>query len=326
VPAVTRRALTVPAAVGEDEQRMEHARNDAAESRSTTPARAETARAPVALPQPMLARLQQHAGNRATGRILQRVLEVRPPGRREASAYDRRQELIDRLNQMAPGMEYFLRDDERTIDYVVIDEAVLTPFDHRMREFIDQVKVLPMRLITREGYVGGSPLRMDSLQEAYVDLDDLLSSSDLGLQMILIHFLTERNRVPNYERRIGTPMPEFDVAHRAGRNAETQHLRDVIGDDSINYVYEERRNPADPANSNYVIGFRSRRERYWVFQVYSNRRPHGVRASTLFVQMPDKRRLTVEELIAERGAAAAPAPAGAPAAPAAPAVPAPAGP
>jgi hypothetical protein len=302
---------------------MQHARHDCAEPRSATVARAETAGLHAAVPLATIARLQRCAGNRATGRFLQRVLQVRPPGRGEASAYDRRQELIDRLNGMAPGMEYFLRDDERTIGYVVIDEAFLTPFDHRMRELIDQAKVLPMRLITRHGFVGGSPLRMDSLQEGYVDLDDLLSSSDLGLQMVLIHFLTERNRVPNYERRIGTPMPEFPVAHRAGRDAEAQHLRDVIGDDSINYVYEERRNPADPVNSNYVIGFRSRRERYWVFEVYSNRRQPGVRASTLFVQMPDNRRLTVEQLIAERAAAAAPAVPAAPAAPAAPAVPAP---
>ena len=87
--------------------------------------------------------------------------------------------------------------------YVVIDEAFLTPFDHRLREFIDQDPVIPMRLINREGYVAGSPLRGDSLQEAYVDLDDMLTSSDLGMQMMMVHFLTERSRVRNYERRYG---------------------------------------------------------------------------------------------------------------------------
>ena len=285
------------------------------------PEGAEPARVPGFAPVPsraLIARVQRLAGNRATGRVLQRVLEVRPPGRGEASAYDRRQELIDRFNRMSPAMEYFLRADERTIGYVVIDEAFLTPFDRRLREFIDQDPVIPMRLINREGYVGGSPLRGDSLQEGYVDLDDMLTSSDLGMQMMMVHFLTERSRVRNYERRIGTPMPEFPIVHRAGREAEVQHLRAVIGDPTINYVYEERRDPAHPVTSNYVIGFRSRAERYWIFEVYANRRLPGVRTSTLFVEMPDKRRLTIEELIAERAAAAAPA---APAAPAIPAVP-----
>ena len=144
------------------------------------PERADQAVAPVAAAAPRgaaayCAHLQRTAGNRATGRILQRVLQVRPPGRGEASAFDRRQELIDRLNRMAPGMEYFLAADDRTIGYVVIDEAFLTPFDRRMRDFIDQAAVIPMRLINRTGFVAGEPLRMDSLELGYVDLDDLLS-------------------------------------------------------------------------------------------------------------------------------------------------------
>jgi hypothetical protein len=294
--------LTGFAAVGDDRRDMEHAAAGRTETQAPPKEAPGNARAPL---ERTIARLQR-GGNRATARTLQRVLQVRPPGRGEASAYGRRQELIDRLNRMSPAMEYFLRDDERTMGFAVIDEEFLTPFDRRMREFMSpDTQLIPMRLITREGYVGGAPLRMDSLQEGYVDLDDLLASSDLGMQMILIHFLTERSRVPNYARRIGTPMP-FDAPHRAGRDAEAQHLRDLIGDDSINYVYEERRDPANPATSRYVIGFRSRRERYWVFEVYANRPEHGVRASTLFVEMPDKRRLSVEELIAERAAAAAP--------------------
>jgi hypothetical protein len=36
-----------------------------------------------------------------------------------------------------------------------------------------------------------------------VDLDDLLASSDLAFELILIHLLTERFQVRNYARRIG---------------------------------------------------------------------------------------------------------------------------
>ena len=251
--------------------------------------------------------LQRSAGNRATTRLLQRELQFRPPGPGEATAYDRRQELLDRLNAQSPAIQYHLDEPSARraiLRYTIVDDPALTNFDRQMVRFIDLTPVIPMRLINRTGYVGGEPLRMDSLQEAYVDIDDLLSSTDLGFQLILIHFLTERSRVRNYERRIGTPMPEFDVAHRAGREAEAEHLRSLIGDPTIRYVYEERRDPAHPATSRYVIGFRSRAERYWVFQVYANRPTHGVRGSSVFVQMPDGRRLTVEELIAERGRAA----------------------
>jgi hypothetical protein len=264
-------------------------------------------RSAVDVPPSDVMQLQRLAGNRATTLSVQRALQLRPPGPREASAFARRQELVDRLNAMSGGTEYVLQGDGRTIDSRVVDASRVTSFDRRMRGFIDLPAVIPLRLITRHGYVGGQPLRMDSLQEAYVDLDDLLASSDHGLQMILTHFLTERSRVPNYERRIGTPMPEFDAAHRAGREAEAQLLQDLVGDPSIRYVYEERRDPANPATSRYVIGFRSRADRYWIFQVYANRQQHGVRASTLFVRMADGRRLTVDELIVERRRAPAPA-------------------
>ena len=225
--------------------------------------------------------LQRSAGNRATARLLQRELQVRPPGPGEATAYDRRQELLDRLERPVRRSTSTTLDEPAArraiLRYTIVDNAALTNFDRRMIDFIDLVPVIPMRLINRTGYVGGEPLRMDSLQEAYVDIDDLLSSTDLGFQLILIHFLTERSRVHNYERRIGTPMPEFDVAHRAGREAEAEHLRSLIGDPTIRYVYEERRDPANPATSRYVIGFRSRAERYWVFQVYA---PTGRRTAS----------------------------------------------
>jgi hypothetical protein len=52
---------------------MRHARHDSAEPRSSTVARAETVGPHAAVPQATIARLQRYAGNRATGRVLQRV-------------------------------------------------------------------------------------------------------------------------------------------------------------------------------------------------------------------------------------------------------------
>jgi hypothetical protein len=254
-------------------------------------------------------RLQRSAGNRATRAMLQRVVELRPPGRGEASAFDRRQELVDRINRQTPGVWYEL--DGRRLKYEVFAPGLEENFDRKMIEFIDAAEVVPLRLITNEGLVDGQRLLIDSLQLAYVDLDDMLASSDLSFQLNLIHFIEERLRVRNYERRIGTDMSrDFPRAHRAGIDAETEHLRSVVGDPTIEFVFEE-----DQGNGRIVFGFRSRAERYRIFHVF---RPggRGVQGGDVFARTRDGRRLTIEELIAERAAAAPPpAPAPAPAAP-----------
>jgi hypothetical protein len=262
--------------------------------------------------------LQRTAGNRATAslmrgeprRALQRVVELRPPGRGEASAFERRDELVERINHQTPGVAYSL--DGRALKYEVIVQTLVENFDRKMMEFIDKAEVVPMRLITNEGLIDGQRLLIDSLQLAYVDLDDMLASSDLSFQLNLIHFLEERFRVKNYERRIGTSMDkDFPRAHRAGLEAETQHLREVIGDPTIDFVFEE-----DQGNGRIVFGYRSGAERYRIVHVF---RPggRGVQGGDVFVLTRDGRRLTIEELIAERRAAApaptAPAPAPVPA-------------
>lgn len=228
---------------------------------------------------------------------IQRVVEIRPPGRGEASAFDRRQELIDQLNAQSAAIQYRL--DGRVLLYDVIDEAALTNFDRQMRGFIDRAEVAPMRLITSAGLVGGQRVLVDFFDLGYVDLDDLLASDDHSFQMNLIHILAERFRVRNYARRIGTNFSdaEFNRAHQAGLEAETELLRDVFGDPTIRFIYEETR-----PNGTDVFGFRSQ-EGYWVFHVF-RRAGRGVRGGEVFVQTQDRRRLTIEEFRAEREAAA----------------------
>lgn len=231
---------------------------------------------------------------------VQRVVEVRPPGRGEASAFGRRQELIDRLNAQSPAIQYWL--DGRVLRYNVVNEGALTNFDRQMRGFIDRAEVAPLRLITRAGLVDGQRVTIDDFDRGYVDLDDMLASSDISFQMNLIHFLTERFSVRNYERRIGTHFsnPEFNRAHQAGIEAEAEYLRNVIGDATIRFVYEETR-----PNGTMVFGFRSD-EGYRVFHVF-RRGGQAERGGEVFVQTRDGRRLTIDQLRAER-AAAAPAP------------------
>jgi hypothetical protein len=293
----------------------------ASESRqSSSPGPAKTSRSAVERPAGAAASvlaLQSSAGNRATARLLQREVQLRPPGRGEATAYDRRQEVVDRLNRQSPGLVYWLSEpNERRaiLRYEVWDEAAQNNFDREMRGFIDRGEVVPMRLITRHGLIGGGALLIDSLQEAYVDLDDMMGSDDLSFELNLIHFLTERFRIRNYERRIGTNMDaEFNRAHAAGIQAETEHLRAVIGDPTIRFNHEREE------NGRAIFVFRSRDPfRYEIVHVFGRSR-QGLSTGTVFA-LRGTRRLTIPELIAERAGAAAPA-APAPAAAPVPAVP-----
>jgi hypothetical protein len=243
---------------------------------------------------------------------IQRVIELRPPGRGEASAFDRAGELIDRLNAQSSAIQYTL--DVRTLRYNIVDAATLTAFDRMMRDFIDNAAIVPMRLITSQGRIVGpgfsSPVIGDAAESGYVDLDDMLATDDLSFQSILVHFLTERFNIRNYERRIGTAMPEFNRAHEAGHTAQAQHLRDVLSDPSIVFNYEEPK-----PNGDAHIVFRSTTRGYRVFLILRHIQ-RAVMNSEIRIFTIDRRWLSVSDFLAER--AAAPAPAGAPAAPAAP--------
>lgn len=243
--------------------------------------------------------LQQTGGRPGAAHApgVQREVQVRPPGRGEASAFDRREELIDRMNGLSTGLEYWL--DDRVLRYNVLDEAALTPFDRRMRGFIDRAEVVPMRLITGAGYVDGGPLLMDSLQLGYVDLDDLMASDDLGFQSVMIHFLTERFNVRNYDRRLGMASvgAEWGRVHPMGVRAEAEFLQDLFDDPSIHH------NWVDENASRLISAFRSRDERYHIFIIIrgGGRERRGAEIS---VRTRDGRRMSAEDFLAERAAVA----------------------
>ena len=273
--------------------------------------------------------LQQTAGGARSGQgsgeapAVQRVIELRPPGRGEATAFGRRQELVDRLNTLSASIQYRLEPaptaPSQRLAYNVVNEGALTHFDRRMRDFIDRTEVAPLRLITGAGRVsnatgGFDPLLFDSFVAGYVDVDDLLASDDNAFRLVLVHFLTERLSTPNYARRIGIEtgpgnLPDaFDRAHQAGRDAEVALLRDLIGDPTIRHNYDEVK-----PNGTLVVAWRSA-EGYRVFHII-HRGAAEVRGGEVSVQTTDGRRLSLEDFIAQRRAAAAPAPAPAPVAP-----------
>ena len=273
----------------------ERAAETAAEpTTEATPGRALPAGGMVAFAQS----LQRSAGNRAASRVLARAVQMRAPGRGEASAFERRGEFLDRINRQTPGVLYGL-DADNNLTYEVLDPGSVENFDRKMMQFIDDTNLAPMRLITNEGLVDGQRLLIDSFNLAYVDLDDMLACSDLSFQMNLIHFLEERLAIPEYARKIGTNIAGFNRAHHAGIVAETEHLRSVVGDPDIQFVFEE-----DQGNGRVVFGFRSRPGRYRIFHIFT-RRARGVQGGDVFVLKDGERRqIPIEQFLEERRAAA----------------------
>jgi len=245
----------------------------------------------------------------AQSRRLQREIEVRPPGRGEGSAFERREELIKRLNDQSPAIQYRL--EGRTIRCVVIDEATLTHFDRQMQGFIDRPELVPMRLTTGANLVADEegdfmPMMLDSFSEAYLDLDDLLGDDDFSFQLDLVHILTERFAARNYAHRIGIPKEEpgaFSVAeanhaHEKGLDAETSLLADFFNDPSIEFNYQED----DVGRGTAVFNFRSRRHGYQIFHVIVGTGREITRGET-FVRTRDGRRVTMDAFRAERAQA-----------------------
>lgn len=263
--------------------------------------------------------------------VIQRTVEMRDVGRGEASGFARLPDLIQRLNDISRGLTYSV-DADNHLAYEMRAGGALSDFDQQMIEFIDQAAVIPLRLTNRRGLTGDrghgfhDRVEGDDWGSAYVDIDDLLASTPLGMQVLLVHLLRERAATRNYARRIGSastdlrlfgPRPEFQRAHRAGIDAEVRMMRDFFGDPSIRFDREPR------AGEVFRIYRNDRRDRIRVRVRQGRGREHaGEDIISVEVRTHDERTLTAEEyrqLLEDERAAAVPVPA-APAA-GAPAVP-----
>lgn len=182
---------------------------------------------------------------------VQRVIEFRAPGPREANGMPRVPELIERLNGVANGLVFTLGEGG-VLEVTENPYGTMTVFEQRIRTIIQSTDVIPMRMTTREGMMTeevnvpgpfNTPVTVDSYRTGYVDIDDLLAADDLALQDELIHFLTERARTPNYARLMGTPIAEslLQRGHSAGFQAELAVLRDFFGDPGIRALDFEQR-------------------------------------------------------------------------------------
>ncbi len=245
---------------------------------------------------------------------IQRRVEMRGVGRGEASGLPRLPELIERLNAISSALIFSVTD--TVLSFVENPYGTQTEFDRQMIAFIGDARILPLRLTTREALqgdrVGGfdTPVDVDGYTSGYVDLDDLLASSDLGLQTSLVHLLRERQETGNYARRMGIvtgpaallPNAEFDRSHARGIDSELALLRDFFGDPGIRII---------DANTRH---FRSTRgDGIHETQRHGRGRAEsGIFAISWEVRLRDGRRMTPEEYRAllqrERAAAAPPLP------------------
>lgn len=182
---------------------------------------------------------------------LQQKVEMRDVGKGEQSGFADLPKLIDRLNTMSEGLKFSMNGKE--LNYALRPGGTVSGFDNQMKGFIDQDPVIPLRLTNRHGLLGDREhgfhegVLVDAWSSGYVDIDDLLASSDLGLQEALVHFLRERTETKNYAGRIGSksmdlsdpdaaPQKEFDRAHGKGLQAELQLFRDFFNDQTIEIV------------------------------------------------------------------------------------------
>ena len=241
------------------------------------------------------------AGQAARVPSIQRILEVRPPGPGSGSAFDRRDELIERLNAQSAAIQYHL--EGRQIRHDIIDAAALTGFDRQMRGFIDREELVPMVLTTSADRVrsGATFVRLlgDSFRAGNVDLDDLLADDNFSFRSDLVHFLTERFSVRNYARRIGTAISdaEFQRGHRMGKEAEAALLREFFNDPSIQFNYEQTL-----PNGTWLNNFTSLDHHYQVFQTVQTNQ--DIAGGSMFVKTRDGRKVSMEDFRAELAAAA----------------------
>lgn len=195
-------------------------------------------------------------------------VSLRDVGRGDQSGFARVPELLERLNQVSVGLTFRLRVEGRFqyLEYTrILPLDVCSEFDRQMIAFIDDGADIPLRLTNRHGLIGtfvpqgagrqfvpSGGVFEDAWQSGYVDIDDLLASSDLGMQDVLVHFIAERRATPNYVHRmgiepapVGAPArpgaldpngPEFTRTHRQGLLAELALLQDYFGDPGIRAV------------------------------------------------------------------------------------------
>lgn len=221
-------------------------------------------------------------------KTVQRAVLIETPQRRgNLFAGPRLPELIQRLNAIHPGViRYEIRADN-TLRCEVLRPDELTGFDISMRDWLTPNQpVIPLRFINQHPQVtvdwwGG---------EGLVDIDDLLGATDISFQLNILHILEERFSSPGYAE--GTaPSGRFGPAHIQALFRERDHLREMLGDNDIEYIGER----ATPDGRMVFLFRRTGEGGYDIQHIIGNR---GQRGHLVVVQ--NDRRIPLEDFIRRR--------------------------
>lgn len=240
-----------------------------------------------------LAHTMQQKGNH-----IQRKIEMRDVGKGEQSGFAKLPDLVTKLNAISKGLVFSVAGAE--LKYTAIAAGTLSNFDTQMQGFIDQAAVIPLRLTNRHGLlgdrIGGYNWKVDgdAWASGYVDIDDLLAADELGIQMLLLHFIKERAVTNKYAERMTTPSldtrsREFQRAHAAGAEAEAEILRSFFNDPSIKLVNDS------PSPTMRRVYRNSRRDLIRRRIKIGKGVDSGVNASFVDVYTHDKKTYTPEE-------------------------------
>jgi hypothetical protein len=257
------------------------------ETHDRSPSERPAASDPRRVTHSQLLSLQRRAGNRAVTESIRlaRQVDIRGVPWERESGLARLPELLDRMNKLSPSLAFSI-DGERLRYEQRPDAKPPSNFDLQMMDLIDRSEVVPVRLVNRQAMLGdaanGYHWRVDgdAFQSGYVDIDDLLAGDDLGFQMLLVHFLTERAVTRNYAHRMGGGIPEaeFHRGHDLGIEAEAQILRDFFGDPTI-VIWED-----SPSETVRRVFFSRRRHDKFRRRIRTGHGPEaGVNASSVDV-------------------------------------------
>jgi hypothetical protein len=195
-------------------------------------------------------------------------LSMRDVGRGEASRFARLGELVIRLNAMSRRLNFAVVDGELTC--TAMPGGAMNNIDQQMKGFIDSPKLTSLRLVNSQGLSRDADgdyvdrVAIDDWSSDYVDIDDLLASTDFGLQSALVHLRVECMATANYALRMGSTgmdstrrevQPELDRNHARGIDADVALVRDFFGDLTIRHV------PGAKGGSIQHVDTNSRRDR-----------------------------------------------------------------
>jgi hypothetical protein len=230
-------------------------------------------------------------------------------------AFDRRGEVVDRLNHVSTAYSYSLTAagaGKEDLTCAVNPGVVKTRFDKLMYDFVTRTdQLIPLRFVDGNDFVDdGSGNKVSICQDNFlsgkVDIDDLGADDDWGFQAVMVHVLTERYAVASYKDNLddaGYLMPNYLTAHFAARDKEGALYQYLFRDTTITAPHNTLRDRSKP----YVTAFVSAKG-YAVMEVI-DKPSDPVAGLRTWVQKNAMTKVSIDDFIKERALAAAPVPA-----------------